>query len=70
MEIPESTLKKRTIELFATLPRSISNLEVARETGLSATWIQDFVHGRILDPSVNKVEHLYNYLSKKQLELV
>lgn len=42
---------------------------LARETKLSIYWLQKLSTGSIKDPSVNKVQKLYEYLTRKPLTL-
>lgn len=61
MENQELTWKQRTLQLYAALPRKISNKDIARATGLSLSWLTDFTNGKIKEPSVDKVNKLHNY---------
>ena len=65
----EPRLKQRTLELFAALPRHVRNAQIAKATGLSPSWITDFTKGNIADPSVDRVEILYNYLNNAPLKV-
>lgn len=38
-------------------------------TGLPFFWIKDMKAGKSKDPSVNRVQYLYEYLLEKQLEV-
>lgn len=42
-------------------------LDIYSDTGLSPNWLSQMLHGRIKEPSVNKVQKLYEYLSGKSL---
>jgi len=44
-----------------------STFEVATGTGLTYSWIVAFAAGRMDNPSVNKVQRLYEYLTGKPL---
>lgn len=65
MQNQQVNWKKDTLQLYAALPRSISNADITRETGLSATWLTDFLSGHIKEPGIEKVNTLYNYLKLK-----
>ena len=69
MQNCEPRLKKRTLELFAALPRHVKNKDISDATGLKPAWITDFTKGRIDSPNVDYVEKLYTYLAKKPLQL-
>lgn len=40
----------------------LTYLELHKATGLNPEWLMKFKQGKIPDPSVNKVETLYNFL--------
>ena len=42
-------------------------LTIYNATGLSFYWLRKFQAGEIKDPSVNRVQRLYEYLSGKRL---
>lgn len=64
----QETLMERTLELLKssdkTLPEIYADL---RATGSDVTffWLRKFSSGGVKDPSVNRVECLYNYLSEQ-----
>lgn len=43
--------------------------DIARVTDIPANWLWQFANGRIPDPSVNRVEQLFVYLTGKTLEV-
>lgn len=43
--------------------------DISSQTGLPVHWLQMFSAGRILNPSVNRVEYLYRYLVGEALQL-
>lgn len=43
--------------------------EIQKDTGLKEDWLTKLNQGLIDDPSVNKIQTLYNYLSGKELKL-
>ena len=43
--------------------------DIHKETGLPYVWLVPFTKGKIRNPSVNRVEFLYTYLTSKQLAL-
>lgn len=42
-------------------------LEIYRATGLSPNWLTGIATGKIQDPSVNRVQALYEYLKGQKL---
>jgi hypothetical protein len=44
-------------------------LAVSMETGLSYHWLAKLQSGSMLDPSVNKIQFLYEHLTKKSLSI-
>jgi hypothetical protein len=55
--------RKLLIEFDAT------TFDVAAATGLTYSWLVSFASDRMRNPSVNKVQKLYEYLTGKQLKL-
>lgn len=58
---PKSLLLERTKELLCTTDKSY--YEIFMATGISPHWLSFFKNNKHLDPSVNRVECLYTYLS-------
>ena len=65
----DSVLYKTTILLLENRPYCITYAELAEASGVSESWIKALGQGRMHDPSVVKVEKLYNALSAAPLEL-
>lgn len=63
------TLYDKTMELLKNLPRSTTYADIERDTNLSKEWISAVARGRIIEPSVKKIQTLYEYLSKRKLKL-
>lgn len=61
----EGTLLARTRSLLQSTKESY--LAIYDATGLNPNWLSLLSTGRMKDPSVNKVQRLYEYLSKKAL---
>jgi len=61
----QGTLLKRTIELWYNRPIHIRIATISKKTKLSEAWLKALPYRK--DPSVNKVEKLYNYLSDTPL---
>ncbi len=64
-----SALEKKTIELYAALPRNISDVQIAEATELSSSWISQFVKGKSGFPDAGRVEALYAYCNGSPLKL-
>lgn len=62
-------LYQKTIELITNRNRTLTYPVLAEKTGLSKHWIEKFAQGEIQQPSVIKVQKLYEFLSKKELVL-
>jgi len=45
----------------------LSTFEVAKETGLTYSWIVSFASGRMANPSVNRVQLLFEFLSGEKI---
>lgn len=58
---------RRTLELLAATSKT--QLEIYKHTDIAPNWVYMFVNGQIPDPSVNRIEVLYNYLSETPLEV-
>ena len=58
-------LMLQTHELLKKDGRSIADISI--ETGITFFWLQRFSAHMMKNPSVNRVEYLYEYLSGKKL---
>jgi hypothetical protein len=67
-QIPEGSLYAKTKTLLASLP-VLELFKVAEATGLSYYWVRRMYYGYIPDPSVNRTQALYEYLSNTKLEV-
>lgn len=61
------TLLDRTLKLLEEDTRPLMDLSLA--TGISIYWLQKMKAGAIPDPSVNRTQHLYEYLSETKLKV-
>jgi transcriptional regulator with XRE-family HTH domain len=61
----ESELYRRTEFLFKNRPHSLDTTTIAKETGLTKAWLDNFVNSKS-EPSVVRIEKLYKYLSKRR----
>lgn len=66
---PTTRLRDTTIMLYNLRLRTTNRNQIARETGLSKTWLFTFGTGRMAAPSVNNVECLFVYLTGRELGL-
>lgn len=62
-------LRDKVLELLASRPRNTTYKDVAEATGLPEPWLKKFAANEIKDPSVNRVETLYNYLTGTPLNV-
>lgn len=63
----ESTLLDKTIKLLREDHRTL--VEIYDGCGLSIYWLRKMKAGNVPDPSVRKVQALYEFLSNKTLEV-
>jgi hypothetical protein len=63
------TLYNKTLELIQNRSVKLKLVQIAKDTGLSESWLQAFSYGDIPDPSVNKIQKLYEYLTKNPLQI-
>jgi hypothetical protein len=64
----ESRLLARTRELLSEC--EVPVIQIHHDTGLSYHWLNQMKYSsKQVDPSVSKIEKLYEYLSGKQLEV-
>lgn len=64
---PVGSLLQRTLELLKTTDETIPQIYV--DTELPFYWLQSLREGRIKNPSVNRIQRLYEHLSGKKLEV-
>ena len=60
-------LMSRVLELLEKDPRT--NPEIFRDTRIPLNWLNGLTRGDFRNPSVNRLEYLYEQLSGKELEL-
>lgn len=61
------SLYSRTLELLHASGKSLPL--IYKETDIPFYWLRKFSSGTIPDPSVNRVQRLYEYLVGKKLEV-
>lgn len=63
--MPKGSLHTKTLDLLK--ESGIPLQEIYRDTHLPYYWLKKFSSGEIRDPSVNRVQRLYEYLANKTL---
>lgn len=58
------TLNEKTLKLLHNRPNFIKFKQIEKDTGLPKGWLYMYAKGRITGPNVNRIETLYNYLTK------
>lgn len=61
----QGTLLQKTRELLRECP--LSYLDIYKATDLNPNWLTGIASGRIVDPSVNRVQALYEFLKGETL---
>lgn len=68
MPIPDNqSLLQRTTELLTQRKDTLPN--IATDAHLPIHWLRKFRYGQIKDPSVNRVQRLYEYLTNSELKV-
>jgi hypothetical protein len=67
--LPPSSLCAKTLELLRSRDKSVKLLDICIDTGIGFWWIRTFLDGRIANPGCNNVQALYEYLTKKTLDV-
>lgn len=65
--LPAGSLYTRTLSLLGTC--SLTLIDIHKASGLPFYWLKKFSAGEIRDPSVNKVQKLYEFLTKRKLRV-
>jgi len=63
----EESLLMRTRNLLQ--EASLSYLDIYKATGLPPSWLSGIATAKVRDPSVNKVQRLYEFLSGTALKI-
>lgn len=61
------TLHSKTFELLKKSKETLINIH--SDTGISYYWLLKFKTGAVRDPSVNRVQKLYEYLTNTKLKV-
>lgn len=65
----KSKLAEKTLELLNNRSVKLKFKDIANATGVPEGWIKVFNTGTIKEPSVVRVEKLYEFLASKSLEV-
>jgi hypothetical protein len=60
-------LRDRTIELLKNRPASLQLKDIAKATEIPEGWLKMLVQGKIIDPGVNRVQTVFEFLTKQPL---
>lgn len=66
-QFEEGTLVKKTLELLR--GEGVNLLEIYSQTDIGFHWLSQLRGGRIKNPSANRIQALYEYLSGKTLDV-
>lgn len=67
---PENTrLRDTVLSLVQNRPVHQTLKQISADTGLQLGWLKLFAQNKISNPSCNRVEKLYEYMTGKPLEL-
>jgi hypothetical protein len=58
---------ERSQELVRNRPRPITFRVIEEGTGISPRWLTDFTNGRITEPSAQRIQKLYEFLTGQPL---
>jgi len=64
-----TTLYERTHALLKGREEGLSLTTISMDTKLNPHWLQAFASGKLEDPSVNRIQTLYEYLANTKLEV-
>ena len=67
MHEEKGTLMTKTIELLKADKRSL--FEISQKSAIKFYWLKKFSQGEFTNPSVNRVQALYEFLTEQQLTL-
>lgn len=65
----DTSLRDKTLKMLKERDSSFTFRVIQKETGIKEDWLNKFAQGLIDDPSVNKIQTLYNYLSTFPLKV-
>lgn len=62
-------LRDATLEAVRNRPVHLTLKKISDETGLPVGWLKVFSQDKVPDPSANRVETLYEYLTGERLKV-
>ncbi|WP_139020493.1 hypothetical protein [Citromicrobium sp. JLT1363] len=62
-------LRAKVLKIIEERPRTVTLKDIAEGADVPLAWLKTFAAGNIGDPSVNRVEVLYVYLTGKSLDV-
>lgn len=69
LDIPPGELLTKVLTMLSDRPRDVSYKDISDKLNLPEPWIKAVATGQIKDPSVNRIEMLYEYLSGTPLNV-
>lgn len=69
MKTEQQPLLARTVQLLQDRPEDLTILKIQEATGLPFHWLTKMAANQIPNPSVNRVQRLYEYLAGKPIRL-
>lgn len=63
-----TTFRDKTLDLLQNRSVKLPFKKISEDTGIGKRWLEMFAKNEIPNPSVNTIQTLYEYLSKKQLK--
>ena len=68
-DTPPGELYQAVLRLIEERPRIVTLKDIADGADVPLAWLKTFAAGNISDPSVNRIEVLYVYLTGKTLDV-
>ena len=68
-DTPPGELYQAVLRLIEERPRIVTLKDIADGADVPLAWLKTFAAGNIRDPSVNRIEVLYGYLTGKSLDV-
>jgi len=67
MQNPPTTITAHTVALLKTRPVTLDLDTIAGECKVSKSWLNLLIAGKYKEPGADKIQRLYEFLSKKPL---
>lgn len=65
----KTKLRDKTLYLLVNRRRTLTLEDIEKDTTLPVHWLSSFLKGQSKDPSVSRIETLYEYLSGNTLDV-